>query len=98
MSTKRKVYEREKTKIKILKGSGHKAYNSNKYIEPRSQSIDIQCNCEIKCSNLFSVNQKQELFKQYNSLRSHEEQHLFLKSLVMPSTNSRKFGKNLIIF
>ncbi len=54
MNSNKKVYKREIIKNKILSGSGHKTHYTNKDIEPRRQSTNVLCNCDIKCANLFS--------------------------------------------
>jgi hypothetical protein len=90
MNSIKKVYKREGIKNQILSGSGHKTHYTNKEIEPRKQLTTVLCSCEIKCANLFSETQKQEIFKRYNSLKSHSEQYLLLKSLVIPSEKEKK--------
>jgi hypothetical protein len=49
MSSK-KVNKREKTKRKIISGSGHQTHYTNRRIEPKRQTINL-CNCAIKCVN-----------------------------------------------
>jgi hypothetical protein len=61
------------------------------------QTLVFNCFCEKKCSNLLTESQKIEVFNRYNSLKSHSEQYLFLKSLVIPDNNSDKKISNLII-
>jgi hypothetical protein len=94
----KKVYKKELIKNKILKGSGHQTHNSEKYIESKKQRIDILCNFEIKCENLFTEIQLRDVFNRYYSLKSHNEQHLFLKSLVIPSKKETKIRQNFNYF
>ena len=72
MISNKQNYKCERTKCKIISGSGHQTHCSNKYIEPSKQLIDISCNCEVKCASLFTNKQKLQVFKQYNSLKTHE--------------------------
>ncbi len=58
MSSK-KVNKREKTKRKIISGSGHQIHYTNRRIESKRQTINL-CNCVIKCVNLFTENQLKE--------------------------------------
>jgi hypothetical protein len=93
MNSNKKVYKREIIKNKILSGSGHKTHYTNKDIEPRRQSTNVLCNCDIKCANLFSENQKQEIFNRYNSLKSHSTTFK-----ARPDTSWRKILRNLILY
>jgi hypothetical protein len=98
MNLNKKLYKREITKNKILSGSGHKTHYTNRDIDPRTQSTNFLCNCGIRCANLFSENQKQEIFKKYNSLKSHSQQYSLLKSLVIPSEKQRKVRQKFDYF
>jgi hypothetical protein len=55
--------KRESTKNKIVSGSGsgHETHYSEKFIEQRKQSINTSCNCDIKCMNLFTESQLQDI-------------------------------------
>ena len=53
--------KRESAKNKILSGSGHETHYSKKFIEQRKHSINIWCNCDIKCMNLFTESQLQDI-------------------------------------
>ena len=93
MNTK-KGAKSERIKSCILKGRATISHYSNKIIAARIQIINFDCNCDIKCAALFSEEQKQEFFNHYNSLKSHEQQYLFLKSMVIPVNNNSNDKKN----
>jgi hypothetical protein len=58
---------------------------SYKIIPARDQTIDFDCECKIKCSKIFSDQQKQKIFNCYSSLKSYDQQYVFLKSLIIQS-------------
>jgi hypothetical protein len=67
--------KRESTKNKIvsISGSGHEIRYSKKFIEQRKQSINTSCNCSIKCMNLFTESQLQDIFNRFNSIKMNCE-------------------------
>jgi hypothetical protein len=83
----------DKIKSDVIKGRQHFAHKSGSLILERKQTLVFNCFCEKKCSNLLTESQKIEVFNRYNNLKSHSEQYLFLKSLVIPDNNIDK--KNL---
>jgi siroheme synthase (precorrin-2 oxidase/ferrochelatase) len=80
----------------IIGGEEHSTHRFNKIISAKKQIIDFNCKCKPKCANVLTNDQKLEVFKRYYSLKSHNEQHLFLKSLLIPlnKANGRKTQKN----
>jgi hypothetical protein len=94
----KKFNKRELIKNKIIKGSGRQTHYNEKYIEPKTQKINTLCNCEIKCANLFTEFELKDVFNRYYSLKSHNEQHLFSKSLVIPSKKEIKIRHNFDYF
>jgi hypothetical protein len=98
MNSKKKLKKREITKNKIISGKGHKCHYNDKYIGPRIQSTNTLCKCQPKCENLFTDNQKLEIFNRYNSLNTHDEQYLLLQSLVIPSKNQPKLRQKFDYF
>ena len=90
-----KCSKRKQIKDSILKGASHVTHRSAKVVPQRVQTIDFDCNCQIKCSLTLNQLQKQEIFNRYNALPSHEQQYALLKSLVIPvfdkTRNRQKF-------
>jgi len=93
MNSKKGV-KRQKIKSCILKGRPIISHYSNQIIPARVQTIDFDCECKIKCSKTFSDRQKQKIFNRYNCFKSHDQQYIFLKSLVIPVKNNSIDNKN----
>ncbi len=86
--------KRESTKNKILSDSGHETHYSKKFIEQRKQSINTSCNCCIKCMNLFTESQLQDIFNRFNSIKMNYEKNIICylvinKKLVVRKTLSQ---------
>jgi hypothetical protein len=90
MSSNRNIYKRERIKNDILKGKQHLAHYSDKLMPARVQKSFFECDCPTKCSSILTDNQKKEVFERYNSLKSHSEQYLFLKTVVIPINSNDK--------
>ncbi len=86
----KKISKKIQIKAAILEGKQHFAHKSGKIIPARIQTNNIDCSCEIKCKTTLSDEQKRQFFNRYNSLKSHEQQYFFLKSMVIPVTNTGK--------
>jgi uncharacterized protein YueI len=84
-----KVNKKEETKRNIISGSERQTHYTNRRIEPKRQKINL-CNCAIKCVNLFTENQLKEIFDRFYSLKTHNEQNLFLNLLVTHSERVTK--------
>jgi hypothetical protein len=87
-------FKKENVKKAILKGEQYVTHYSNKLIAAKKQLIDFDCKCKIKCATTLTFNQKKEIFDRYYALKSHSQQFLFLKPLVIPITyNKTKYQK-----
>lgn len=90
MDKNHKVNKTLLIKSKILSGREHYTHISKKYVPSRQQIVNFHCSCELQCAQLFTDEEKKEIFTNYYSLKSHNEQHSFLKSLVIPENNKTK--------
>ncbi len=75
-------------------GSGHETRYSKKFIEQRKQSINTSCKCGIKCMNLFTESQLQDIFNRFNSIKMNYEKIIICylvinKKLVVRKTLSQ---------
>jgi hypothetical protein len=93
MNEKQKIYKREFIKKCIIAGKEHSTHYSNKILPSKTQNTTFTCICEPQCVFKFTEYQLNEIFNRYYSLKTHNEQHLFLKSLVIPCDIKNKRTK-----
>jgi hypothetical protein len=63
MNKLEKNWKRDKIKGDVIKGKQHFAHKSANLILERKQTLNFDCFCKTKCSNLLTENKKKSSFQ-----------------------------------